>query len=138
MYVKTPRTDCNLHHYHLSTQYSMLCASICLRLDATQLPSIFCPKPYVLRRGKISSGHMKTRTEQRLCKLNLQCHHLTSRGGRAGASILAVIPALVDLTAFATVVGLAAALWLFVGIQEATATVQTLDLTGATRRRCER
>lgn len=69
---------------------------------------------------------------------NLQCHHLTSRGGRAGASILAVIPTLVDFTAFAAVVGLAAALWLLVGIQEATATVQTLDLAGATRRRCER
>lgn len=73
-----------------------------------------------------------------LHRVDLQCHHLTSRGGRAGASILAVIPALVDLTAFAAVVGLAAALWLLVGIQEATATVQTLDLARATRRRCER
>lgn len=81
---------------------------------------------------------MKIRTEQRLCRFNLQCHHLTSRGGRAGASILAVIPALVDLTAIAAIVGLAAALWLLVGIQEATAAVQTLDLAGATRRRCER
>lgn len=67
----------------------------------------------------------------------MQFQQLTSRGGRAGASILAVIPALVDLAALAGVVGLAAALGLFVGIQEAAATMQTLDLAGATRRRCE-
>lgn len=81
---------------------------------------------------------MKIRTDQRLRRFNLQCHHLTSRGGRAGASILAVIPALVNLTALPAVVGLAAALGLLVGIQEATAAVQTLDLAGATRRRCKR
>lgn len=81
---------------------------------------------------------MKIRTDQRLRRFNLQCHHLTSRGGRAGASILAVIPALVNLTALPAVVGLATALGLLVGIQEATAAVQTLDLAGATRRRCKR
>lgn len=75
---------------------------------------------------------------QRLCRFNLQCHHLTSRGWRAGASILAVIPTQVDLAALATVVGLAAALGLFVGIQEATATIQTLDLAGTTRGRWKR
>lgn len=81
---------------------------------------------------------MKIRTDQRLRRFNLQCRHLTSRGGRAGASILAVIPALVNLTALPAVVGLAAALGLLVGIQEATAAVQALDLAGATRRRCKR
>lgn len=77
------------------------------------------------------------RSDQRLCRFNLQCHHLTSRGGRAGASILAVIPALVNLTSLPAVVGLAAALGLLVGVQEAAAAVQTLDLAGATRRRCK-
>lgn len=74
-------------------------------------------------RAKLSRGNMKIRTDQRLRRFNLQCHHLTSRGGRAGASILAVIPALVNLTALPAVVGLAAALGLLVGIQEATAAV---------------
>lgn len=87
--------------------------------------------------GKLAKGKMKIRTGQRLSSFNLQCHCLTSRGGRAGASILAVIPALVNLTAFPTVVGLATALGLLVGIQEATAAVQTLDLAGATRGRCK-
>ena len=58
------------------------------------------------------------------------------RGG-AGASVLAVVPALVDLTPLSSVVGLAAALGLLVGVEEATATVLTLDGAGARGGRCE-
>ena len=52
------------------------------------------------------------------------------RGG-AGASVLAVVPTLVDLAALSPVAGLAAALGLLVGVEEAAAAVLTLDGAGA-------
>lgn len=62
---------------------------------------------------------------------------LTCGGGRAGASVLAVVSALVDLASISPVVGLAAALGLLVGVQETAPAVQTLDQAGAAGRSCE-
>ena len=58
------------------------------------------------------------------------------RGG-AGASVLAVVPTLVDLTALPSVAGLAAALGLLVGVEEAAASVLTLDGAGPRGGHCE-
>lgn len=55
--------------------------------------------------------------------------------GRACASILTVVPAMVDLTALAGVAGLAATLSDLSGIQEAAPTIQTLDVTWTSGRR---
>lgn len=71
-------------------------------------------------------------------KTSLQCLHPTCRGGCAGASILAVVPALVNLTSVSSVIRLATTLGLLVGIQETAATVQTLDQAGTTGRSCKR
>lgn len=55
--------------------------------------------------------------------------------GRARASILTVVPAMVDLASLAGVAGLAATLGDLAGIQEAAPTVQTLDVTWSSGRR---
>lgn len=52
------------------------------------------------------------------------------RGG-AGASVLAEVPALVDLTPLTGVAGLAAALGHLPGVEEAAAAVLALDVTGS-------
>ena len=51
-------------------------------------------------------------------------------GGGAGASVLAVVSTVVGLTVLSTVAGLAAALGLLPGVEEAAAAVQTLDGAG--------
>lgn len=52
------------------------------------------------------------------------------RGG-AGASVLAVVPALVDLTSLSSVARLAATLGHLTGVEEAAPSVLTLDIAGA-------
>ena len=61
---------------------------------------------------------------------------LTCRGGRAGAPVLAVVPALFDLTRLPAVVGLAATFGLLAGIEEAAAPIQTLHCAGSGGRGC--
>lgn len=55
--------------------------------------------------------------------------------GRARASVLTVIPAVVDLTALPGVAGLAAALCNLSGVQETATTIQALDVTWTSGRR---
>lgn len=55
----------------------------------------------------------------------------TCWGGGAGAPVLAVVPALVDLAGVPAVVGLASAFGLLVGVEEAAAPVQTLHRAGS-------
>lgn len=52
------------------------------------------------------------------------------RGG-AGASVLAVVPALVDLTSLSGVAGLAATLGHLTGVEETAPPIQTLNIAGA-------
>lgn len=63
---------------------------------------------------------------------------ITCRGGGACASIPAVVLALINLTPITSVVRLAAALWLHVGVQDAAATVHALDVAGTTGGSCRR
>ncbi len=63
-------------------------------------------------------------------------HYLTCRGRCACSSILAVVPALVNLTTISSIIRLAATLGLLVGIQETAAAVHTLDQAGTTGRSC--
>lgn len=60
----------------------------------------------------------------------MSCCVLTCMRSSAGASILAVVPALVDLTSFSSVAGLAATLGHLTGVEEAASTVLTLNITG--------
>lgn len=60
----------------------------------------------------------------------------TRGGGRAGAPILAVLPALVQLALVPRVAGLAAALGLPPGVEEAAAAVEALQVTGSRPRGC--
>lgn len=85
----------------------------------------------VLERSLISSAGVRES-----CKISHD-DVLTCGGGRARASVLAVVSALVDLAALAAVVGLAATLGLLVGVQEAAAAVQTLNRAGPAGGSCK-
>ena len=56
------------------------------------------------------------------------CHALTCFRSTAFASVLAVVPTLVDLTSLSGVAGLAATLGHLAGIEEAAATVLTRNI----------
>lgn len=56
----------------------------------------------------------------------------------AGASVLAVVPALVDLTSLSSVAGLTATLGHLTGVEEAAPTVLTLNIAGSWGGGCRR
>lgn len=58
------------------------------------------------------------------------CCGFTCMRSSAGASVLAVVPALVDLTSLSSVAGLAATFGHLTGIKEAAPTIPTLNITG--------
>lgn len=58
------------------------------------------------------------------------CCSLTCMRSSACASILAVVPALVDLTSLSCVAGLAATLGHLTGVEEAAPAVLTLNIAG--------
>lgn len=64
------------------------------------------------------------------------CCVLTCMRGSARASILTVVPALVDLAPLPGVARLAATLGHLASIEEAAPAVQTLDITGLRGRSC--
>lgn len=64
------------------------------------------------------------------------CCVLTCMGSSARASILAVVPALVDLAPLTDVARLAATLGHLASVEEAASAVQTLDITGLGGRSC--
>lgn len=59
----------------------------------------------------------------------------TRGGGSTGAPVATVLPALVQLTLVTRVAGLAAALGLPAGIEEAAAAIEALQVTGSRLRR---
>lgn len=58
--------------------------------------------------------------------------------GRACASVPAVVLALINFASIASVVGLAATLWLLVGVQDAAPAVHALDVAGTAGGSCRR
>lgn len=71
-------------------------------------------------------------------RLGRRAEGRTRGGGRAGASVATVFPALVQLALVARVPGLAAALGLPPRVEEAAAAIEALQVTGSGSRSCRK